>query len=186
MNNIRIPIGVALLCMMVGAVRSSSTVARVLQSGAIVNGIVRDQTGAVVVNAQVLMLNLANERQLITRTDSFGKYEFEGLSPGLYQISISSEGFAAVTRSISLQRNGSYREDFLLAPSPTSNRADRKRFCGCCREPGRQQWSTFGWEVVLRGIVHLRSKRGRRWRQIASRPGYHSLMKRSACKSLCY
>ena len=118
MNSIRIPIGVALLCMMLGTVRSSSTVARVLQSGAVVKGIVTDQTGAVVVNAQVLMLNLANERQLITRTDSFGKYEFDGLAPGLYQISISSEGFAAATRSISLQRNGSYREDFLLAPSP--------------------------------------------------------------------
>ena len=64
------------------------------------------------------MLNLASGRQLTTKTDSSGKYELAGLSPGLYQISVSSEGFGAAAQSISLRRNGSYREDFLLVPGP--------------------------------------------------------------------
>ena len=113
-------IGVALLCVMPGATgRSSAAFAGVAQSsGAVVTGTVTDQTGAVVVNAEVLMLNLASGRQLTTKTDSYGKYELAGLSPGLYQISVISEGFAAAAQSISLRRNGSYRENFLLAPGP--------------------------------------------------------------------
>ena len=99
--------------------RSSAAVAGLPQSpGALAAGTVTDQTGAVVVNAEVLMLNLASGRKLTTKTDSSGKYELNGLSPGLYQISVSREGFAAATRSIALRRNGSYREDFLLAPGP--------------------------------------------------------------------
>lgn len=113
-------IGIALLCVMLGAAaRSSSAVASVPQSpGAVVTGIVTDQTGAVVVNAQVLMLNLASGRRLTTKTDSFGKYELAGLSPGSYQISVRSEGFAAAAQSITLRPASSHREDFLLAPGP--------------------------------------------------------------------
>jgi outer membrane receptor protein involved in Fe transport len=53
-----------------------------------------------------------------TKTDSFGKYELIGLPPGPCRISVSSEGFATAAQSISLRRNGSYRENFLLAPGP--------------------------------------------------------------------
>jgi outer membrane receptor protein involved in Fe transport len=105
--------------MLGAAARSSSAVASVPQSsGAVVTGTVTDQTGAVVVNAQVLMLNLASGRQLITKTDSFGKYEIAGLSPGPYQISVRSEGFAAAAQTITLRPGDSHREDFLLAPGP--------------------------------------------------------------------
>src|SRR5437879_6077327 len=120
MNSFLISIGVALLCVMPGATaRSSAAVAGLPQSpGALAAGTVTDQTGAVVVNAEVLMLNLASGRTLTTKTDSSGKYELANLSPGLYQISVNRKGFAAAARSISLRRNGTYREDFLLAPGP--------------------------------------------------------------------
>jgi hypothetical protein len=67
-----------------------------------VTGTVTEQTGAVVVNAEILMLNLASGRQLTTKTDSSGKYELTGLTLDPYQISVNSEGFAAAAQSISL------------------------------------------------------------------------------------
>jgi outer membrane receptor protein involved in Fe transport len=117
-------VGVALLWATLGvsaaAQSAGPAVARVAvqSSGASVTGTVMDQTGAVVVNAEVVMLNLASGRQLTTKTDSSGKYELASLPPGLYQISVSSEGFATSSQSISLRRNGAYREDFHLAPGP--------------------------------------------------------------------
>jgi outer membrane receptor protein involved in Fe transport len=105
--------------MLGAAVGSSAAVTGFQQSsGTVVTGTVRDQTGAVVVNAEVLVLNLASGRQLTTKTDSSGGYVLGGLSPGPYQISVSSEGFSTAAQSISLRRNGSYREDFLLIPGP--------------------------------------------------------------------
>src|SRR5688500_1880679 len=120
MNSARIRIGVVLLCVMLCvAARSSAALSAIPQSsGAVITGTVTDQAGAVVVNAQVLLLNLDTGRQVIAKTDSFGKYELAGLSPGVYQISVSSEGFAAAGQNVSLRRNGSYREDFRLAPGP--------------------------------------------------------------------
>lgn len=113
-------IGVALLCLMLGAVAQSSPAsARVPQSSVVViTGTVTDQTGAVVVKAEVLILNLASGRRSMTKTDSAGKYELAGLTPGPYQISVSREGFAAAAQSISLRGGTSHRADFLLAPGP--------------------------------------------------------------------
>ena len=126
MKNSLIRIGVALLCVLVGTAtltdahtagdESEDAVLAVQSPGAVVAGTVKDQTGAVVVNAEVQLLNLASGRQLKTKTDTSGKYELTGLSPGPYQISVSSEGFAVAARSISLRRNESYGADFLLTP----------------------------------------------------------------------
>ena len=84
--------------------------------GAVVTGTITDQTGAVVVSADVLMLNLASGKQAKTKTDSSGKYELTGLPFGPYRLSIKSQGFAVAARVITLHRNGRYREDFSLVP----------------------------------------------------------------------
>ncbi|HEY0431675.1 MAG TPA: TonB-dependent receptor, partial [Pyrinomonadaceae bacterium] len=121
MHSILIRIGVVLLGVMLAVAAHSAAAGSAVtaqSSGALVSGTVTDQTGAVVVNAEVLMLNLASGRQLTTRTDASGKYDLAGLSPGPYQISVSGEGFAVAARSISLRQSASYREDFLLAPGP--------------------------------------------------------------------
>jgi hemoglobin/transferrin/lactoferrin receptor protein len=86
------------------------------QAGATLTGTIKDQNGAVVVNAQVQLLNIASGRPVKTKTDSSGKYELTGLPPSSYQVSVASEGFAVAARSISLRRNGSYVEDFALTP----------------------------------------------------------------------
>lgn len=114
-----IRIGVALLCItfVAGAVRSSAADATLAQFlAAVVTGTITDQTGAVVVSAEVRMLNLASGRQVRTKTDSSGKYELTGLPFGPYRLSINGHGFAVAARVITLNRKDSYREDFSLVP----------------------------------------------------------------------
>jgi outer membrane receptor protein involved in Fe transport len=124
MNSLLICLRLTLLCVILiagGAIAqlSAASIVSVVQSpGAVVVGTVTDQTGAVVVNAEVQMLSLASGRQLKTKSDSSGNYEFTGLPSGPYQISVNSEGFAVSARSISLRRNVSFRADFLLRPGP--------------------------------------------------------------------
>lgn len=86
------------------------------QSGPTVQGIVRDQNGAVVIEAEVQMISIASGRLLKMKTDLSGKFEFADLLPGAYQLSVNSEGFAVSVRSIALGRSGLYSEDFVLVP----------------------------------------------------------------------
>ncbi len=86
------------------------------QSVPTLTGTIRDQNGAVIVKADVEMGNVASGRVLKTKTDLSGIYEFIDLQPGTYQLYVNSEGFAAAVRSIAVDRNRSYREDFVLLP----------------------------------------------------------------------
>ena len=86
------------------------------QSGAALSGTITDQNGAVVAGAKVTALNAGSGRAFTTRTDSSGKYDLTGLPPGSYQISVSSEGFATVTQSITLRSSDPITKNFLLVP----------------------------------------------------------------------
>ena len=106
-----IRIGIALLCLKLGI-----AVGRSASTGAVVTGTITDQTGAVIVSADVLMLNLASGREVKTKTDSSGKYELTKLPDGSYQLSINSHGFAVAARVITLHKSARYQEDFSLVP----------------------------------------------------------------------
>jgi hemoglobin/transferrin/lactoferrin receptor protein len=86
------------------------------QSSITVAGTIKDQDGAVLLNAEVQLLNIASGRPLTTRTDTSGKYELTGLPAGAYRLTVSSDGFALAARSLVLRRRGSYVEDFVLTP----------------------------------------------------------------------
>ncbi|HEY6802019.1 MAG TPA: TonB-dependent receptor [Pyrinomonadaceae bacterium] len=103
---------VTLLCSTL-SLALSVTVAQSLKT---VTGTITDQSGAVVANAEVSILNLASGRQLNTKTDSSGEYQLKGLPSGSYRLSINGHGFAVAERVITLQRTASYREDFSLVP----------------------------------------------------------------------
>ncbi|HEV7744513.1 MAG TPA: TonB-dependent receptor [Pyrinomonadaceae bacterium] len=83
---------------------------------AIVTGTVRDQSGAVVVNAEVQLLNIGTGHTLSLKTDSAGRYELNNLRMGSYRLSVRSAGFAVGARAITLRRVGNYPEDFTLVP----------------------------------------------------------------------
>jgi outer membrane receptor protein involved in Fe transport len=101
---------IALLSIMPFAARAA------IQSGVTLAGTIKDQDGAVLLNADVQLLNIASGRPVNVKTDTSGKYELTGLLPGSYRLTVSSKGFAVAARSIGLRRNGSYIEDFVLVP----------------------------------------------------------------------
>ena len=86
------------------------------QSGASLAGTIADENGAVVINADVKLLSIASGRTFDTKTASSGSYQFNGLPLGFYQASVSREGFAVATRTLTLRRVGSHKEDFVLVP----------------------------------------------------------------------
>jgi hypothetical protein len=56
-------------------------------------GIVRDQSGAVIPNAKLTITNMANGASETTRADSEGHYRFENLQPGNSALTVESPGF---------------------------------------------------------------------------------------------
>src|SRR2546423_1978686 len=104
MTRFLICIGVVVLSVMLFCVGVAA------QADASLTGTIRDQNGAVVVNAGVQLLNIASGRPLKTKTDASGKYGLTGVPLGAYQLSVGSEGFADATRSLALRRAGSYVE----------------------------------------------------------------------------
>lgn len=102
------------ICLLVALGFTKAAVAQ--STFAIVTGTVRDQSGAVVVDAEVHMLNLGSGQTLSLNTNSAGKYELNTLRLGSYRLSVRSPGFAVAARAITLRRVGSYLEDFTLVP----------------------------------------------------------------------
>jgi outer membrane receptor protein involved in Fe transport len=86
------------------------------QTGTMLTGTVRDQNGAIVVGAEVRVLNIASGRALTAMTDSSGQYKLTTLPSGSYQVSIGVVGFATATRRITLRGSASVIEDFVLVP----------------------------------------------------------------------
>jgi outer membrane receptor protein involved in Fe transport len=80
------------------------------------DGTITDQNKAVLIDAEVQLLNIASGMVQTTKTDSSGRYELDGLQRGAYRISVRSAGFVTAERSITWRRSGAYTENFVLAP----------------------------------------------------------------------
>ncbi len=62
------------------------------------NGLVSDGTGAVIPNAKVVLLNNGTGVEQTTYSTSAGLYTFVSLNPGVYQVTVSVNGFETTTR----------------------------------------------------------------------------------------
>ena len=62
-------------------------------STASINGTVRDVSGAVIVDAELVLGNVGTGIEAATRTNSVGLYRFANLQPGPYTLSASNPGF---------------------------------------------------------------------------------------------
>jgi hypothetical protein len=62
-------------------------------------GTVTDSTGAVIPNAQVVLLNAALGTSRTEKTGPQGQYQFQSLSPGTYTLTITAPGFRTYTRT---------------------------------------------------------------------------------------
>lgn len=91
------------------------------QSRVSVIGSVTDQNGAAIKGARVEALSLQSGQNVVTRTDSSGKYELSGLSSGTYRIAAGGEGFATAARNIPVPSSGQFTADFLLVPGLIEN-----------------------------------------------------------------
>ena len=95
---IAIPLFVLLILMpplFARAARAASAPADTTATGR-VTGVVRDPTQAVVVGAKI-ELKSANSAATWTRqTDREGKFAFDGIPPGLYQLTVIVSGFQIV------------------------------------------------------------------------------------------
>lgn len=86
------------------------------QSGSSIAGSVFDQNKDAIAGAIVKVTHLASGRVVTTKTDSSGHYKIDGLQAGDYHISISSDGFASVTRTLSVKNSDQANHQFSLAP----------------------------------------------------------------------
>jgi Carboxypeptidase regulatory-like domain len=59
-----------------------------------IGGAIRDPQGAVIANAAFQLENTATGEKRTTASDTYGNYALAFLSPGLYELTVSSPGFA--------------------------------------------------------------------------------------------
>jgi len=62
-----------------------------------VRGVAKDDTGALVANANVTIVDKKTNNQFTTQSNSTGDFEFKNLPVGEYQITVSAQGFKTLT-----------------------------------------------------------------------------------------
>ena len=103
----------------------------------VIRGTVQDSTGAVVVDAHVLLIDQARNQSWEQTTTGEGSFEFRGLPIGNYRVELDHPGFIAIVRmsrprraDCQLQRNVAGRFGRVRLSSPTVNCRDlRRKLC---------------------------------------------------------
>jgi len=65
-----------------------------------ISGTVRDTSGAAVAGATVMVRNTATSAERSTTTGDSGQYTIPGLAPGIYELTVTSAGFAKFTARV--------------------------------------------------------------------------------------
>ena len=82
-----------------------------------IEGIVTDQSGAVVPDAKVQVINNQTNSALDLQSNGQGLYTAPNLPTGMYRVVVTKEGFSTVTREqVDVQPSITVRVDFSLAP----------------------------------------------------------------------
>jgi hypothetical protein len=85
-----------------------------------VSGTVRDQSGAVIPNAPVVITNAGTNVGIPGRTNEAGRYFFPGITPGSYRIAVEFPGMKKYEGSFTVQVQQSVVIDPVLTPGETS------------------------------------------------------------------
>jgi outer membrane receptor protein involved in Fe transport len=72
------------------------------QTNAHVSGMVKDQNGAVIPGALVVLVNKQTRGEIETSTNASGEFEFVNIAPGAYELRVSAKGFALDSQTIQL------------------------------------------------------------------------------------
>jgi Carboxypeptidase regulatory-like domain/TonB dependent receptor-like, beta-barrel len=85
------------------------------QSGALIDGVVRDEQSAMLPGATVSLRNQDTGFERTTTTEADGRYRFAALAPGTYTLRVELQGFASeVVQDIVLTIGLQLRRDFTL------------------------------------------------------------------------
>jgi hypothetical protein len=80
-----------------------------------IGGIIRDPTGAVVLNANVTAVEVGTQLKFTTKTNASGEYLLAGLPVGQYALTVNMEGFKQIVQSkIELHAGDHLRQPFTL------------------------------------------------------------------------
>ncbi len=86
------------------------------QDRATIEGLVTDSSGAVVADAQVSVVHVETNDEVLLKTNETGRYFAPNLPIGTYRVKVSKDGFnSAVRDHVQLQAQASVRLDFALA-----------------------------------------------------------------------
>jgi hypothetical protein len=102
----------------------TATLLHAQSSTAMVNGTVRDQTGAVIPGATVELMNTGTSVTSRTTTNQSGYYLFPGVNPGPYRISVESTGMQTFVATLTVQVRQSAVVDPVLQPAATATTVD--------------------------------------------------------------
>ena len=112
--------GFLLMLLSVAALMGPAATAQ--QATANVNGVVKDQSGAAIANAQVELTNVNTGVVRRTATNTDGIYDFPSVVPGLYGMQVSASGFSEVSQPpVTLQVGQTATFDFQLKVGATSS-----------------------------------------------------------------
>jgi carboxypeptidase family protein len=91
---------------------------------ATINGLVTDQTGAVIVGAEITVKQMGTGvlRKLTTHDD--GRFRVENLQPGEYEVEVTSQGFATVWRRLTMRIGDDATINFELQPGLLSQKVE--------------------------------------------------------------
>lgn len=113
-------LGLLVMCLSLLGVMSPLAVAQ--QATASVNGVVKDQTGAVIPKARIDLTNVNTGVIRSTTTNSDGVYTFLSVVPGAYSMRASAAGFTAVSQPpVTLQVSQTATFDFQLSVGATQS-----------------------------------------------------------------
>ena len=127
-----------LVCTLVLLLSSNAAFTQVSAAEAQLNGSVRDQTGSMVVKANITLRNVDTNQAYKTTSNSVGFYILTNIPPGNYELTTESQGFAkhsqtgivlrvaqVATIDVSLKVAGTTQE---VTVNTTSYRVDQGRY----------------------------------------------------------
>jgi hypothetical protein len=100
---------------------SASGLAQSLGNAGTVIGVVSDPNGAVIEGATVVIQNRVTGYRRSTTTDTAGSFRFSGVPQNNYQLTVSANGFGAVSQSLSVRTSVPISLDVPLTVGDVSN-----------------------------------------------------------------
>src|SRR6185312_12545633 len=86
----------AFLVVAITLASGASGVAQTGAASAALNGLVSDNTGAVIPGASIILRNTTTGFEQITKSNGSGKYSIENIAPGSYTVHVTMPGFATM------------------------------------------------------------------------------------------